>query len=151
MLSVISPYATYLRHCRSGISVEVRLGSPESPNCSGLGICGIEPESVLSTTSQSNGVRGYLRIDPPTGRLLIHFTNESLGEEIRQKHFPPAGFSLGHEVQLPNWLVAALRLPAGRHRIEAGSYPTLDDGTFTTLSVRISAADECQYTLRLAA
>ncbi len=139
MHSLITPYLTYLRDCRAGLGVMVRLGSPEYTDCSSLGICELFVEDHLSTgRCRSTCVPAYLRLDTPTGRLLLHFENRAISVEIRRHHFPRGGFTVLHPYHLPPRFVEDLQLEGGPYQIEGGTYPLLDDGTFTTLSLRLT-------------
>ncbi len=142
MHSLITPYLAYLRDCRAGLAVMVRLGSPEFADCRSLGICELFIDDHLPAgPCRSTCVPAYLRLDAPTGRLLLHFEDRAITPEVRRRHFPPGGFTLLHPYRLPPRLAEHLHLECRHYQLGAGTYPLLDDGTFTTLSLRLTLRD----------
>ena len=132
--------------------MDVQLGSPRTHHCSSLGICQMHVPGTVPESQCRNLVSAFARIDRPTGRLLLHIVTDTIAEAVRQLHFPTTGFRVRDDYQLPNWVTEALRLPPGDYRIACGRYPSLDDGTFTTLSFRLAqSATVSTPVLRLAA
>ncbi len=148
-----TPYLTYLRACRSGLRVMIRLGSPDHEDCRYLGICEMVAEDRLTPGGcPSTCVPAYLRMDVPTGRLLLHVDDRAITPAIRKLHFPPPGFTVLRPYFLPTRIGDQLGLPEPDYRIATGTYPVLDDGTFTTLSLRlVSAGARTRSRLRTAA
>ena len=134
----LTPYPSYLRACRAGLRLEVQLGSPRTHDCSSVGICQLHPSGTLLRGACTQVVTAYLRVDVPTGRLLLHVLSEGLDPEVRRRHFPQTGFTVREAYTLPEWVREALGLAPGRYRIAPGRYPTLEDGTFHTLSLRLT-------------
>ena len=100
----------------------------------------MQPLDYLPRQSCATVLPAYLRLDRPTGRLLLHFDTDAITEAVRQQHFPADRFRVPASYRLPSWVVRGLELPAGVYRIVPGEYPALGDGEFTTLSVRITTA-----------
>ena len=100
----------------------------------------MQPPDYLLHKSCATVLLAYLRLDRPTGRLLLHFDTGAITEAVRQHHFPADRFRVPCSYRLPSWVVRGLELPAAVYRIVPGRYPTLGDEAFTTLSVRITTA-----------
>ena len=132
-------YEQYLRECQAGLPVEIILGSPRSENCRDLGVCRIYMEGQLPDSPPcANRLAAYLRLEPHTERLLIHFLSCGVTPDIRRDHFPDDRFRVTDAYRFTPAVCAALRLPAGRSfRIYPGNYPVLDDGHLLTVSARI--------------
>ncbi len=100
----------------------------------------MQPPDYLPRQSCAVVLPAYLRLDRPTGRLLLHFDATAITEAVRRQHFPADRFRVPCSYRLPSWVVRGLELPAAVYRIVPGEYPALGDGEFTTLSVGISTA-----------
>ncbi|THH42074.1 hypothetical protein [Neolewinella litorea] len=136
-----SSLTTYHRACRSGLSVDVRLGSPDLRNCAGLGICSILlREEMPARPACPDGLPAYLRLEPVTGRLLLHLLTAAVTPFLHRRHFPDGCLTLPQDYALPRALTDALGLPEGPHDIAAGTYPILQDEVFVTCSFRLGAA-----------
>ena len=98
------------------------------------------PLNYLPRQSCATVLAAYLRLDRPTGRLLLHFDTTAITEGVRQQHFPADRFRVPASYRLPSWVVRGLELPAAVYRIVPGEYPALGDGEFTTLSVGLTTA-----------
>ena len=132
-------YQEYLLRCQAGVPAEVTLGSPRSRDCADLGVCRVQLENeVRSCTDCSAVATAYLRIDPPTGRLLIHILACSLSEEDRAFHFGDDYLTVDHSYQLSAAVRRAIGLPEGDYRISPGNYPILDDEDLLTVSVGLA-------------
>lgn len=82
-------------------------------------------------------VSALLRIDGPTGRLLLHMDNLTLHELTRKRQFAADLFDMEVPFAVPLRIAEELGLPVENHAIAPGRYPILDDGEFTTLSLRL--------------
>ncbi|CAH0999752.1 hypothetical protein LEM8419_01052 [Neolewinella maritima] len=100
----------------------------------------MQPVGFVPAADCARVVEAYLRIDVPTGRLLVHFTNTSIAPDTRQQHFSGAVFTVRDSYRLPSWVVEQLGLPPSVYRITPGRYPSLEDDAFTSLSVRLSGS-----------
>ena len=137
MLPTISPYDRYLASCRRGHRLGVLLGSPRLGGCRGQGICDMVLDDELHRHNCPRFARAYARVDPLTGRLLLHFVNASIDAETELIHFHDGSFTVEHAYALPRRIARSLDLPPGEYRIASGNYPLLEDEEFTTLSLRI--------------
>lgn len=137
----ISPNQQYWRNCQAGIPAEVVLGSPKTPNCERLGICRMNLERNSSRLTCKNSLLAYLRIDIPTGRLLIHFVAESISPSCAEYFFKNGVFMLPDDFQLPAGVVTALNLDlqAADYRLQKGKYLVLNDDYFSTISLRLTS------------
>lgn len=137
----ISPNQQYWRNCQAGVPAEVVLGSPKTPHCKHLGICRMNLERDSSRLSCKNSLLAYLRVDAPTGRLLIHFVAESITPSCAEYFFSGGVFTLPDDFQLPAGVVAALNLDprAADYRLQKGRYLVLDDDYFATISLRLTS------------
>ena len=133
-------FSDYHAACRRGLRLSVQLGSPRSVDCSSVGICRMQPPDYLPRKSCATVLLAYLRLNRPTGRLLLHFDATAITEAVRQQHFPADRFRVPCSYRLPSWVVRGLELPAAVYRIVPGGYPALGDGEFITLSVGITTA-----------
>ncbi len=133
-------FSDYHAACRRGLRLSVHLGSPRSGNCSATGICSLQSLDYVPRQSCAVVLPAYLRLDRPTGRLLLHFDTSAITETARGQHFANDRFRVPCSYRLPSWVVRGLDLPAGVYRIVPGEYPVLGDGVFTTLSVGITTA-----------
>lgn len=136
----------FWRNCQAGIPAEVILGSPKSPQCKNLGICRIQLERTLPLLSCKNRTMAYLRIDQPTGRLLLHFVNSSITEQCAAYFFASGSFHITEDYILPQAVAAAL-CPDWQTkdcRIKSGSYPVLNDDHFVSVSVRVAAKPQSE-------
>ncbi len=133
-------FSDYHAACHRGLRLSVQLGSPRSGDCSSVGICNLQPPDYLPRQSCATVLPAYLRLDRPTGRLLLHFDTSAITKTVRQQHFAADRFRVPCSYRLPSWVVRGLELPAGVYRIVPGEYPVLGDDAFTTLSVRVTTA-----------
>lgn len=144
MHQTINAQQKFWRNCQAGIPAEVILGSPKSPECKNLGICRIQLERTLPLPSCKNRTIAYLRVDLPTGRLLVHFLNSSITDECAAHFFKSGVFHISEDYILSPEVVSAL-YPGQRIkncRIRSGNYPVLNDDHFVSLSVRVTTKAE---------
>lgn len=141
-------YRDYLRECQTGILTEIVLGSsqPSAINQRGISRIHLGGELFL-TPSCSDRVSAYLRLDPYSGRLLIHFLTCSISDAVREKHFAEDRFMVEDGYPLGGQMARELRLVGDDHWINAGNYPLLDDGELLTVSVRVRQLVELPATL----
>lgn len=133
-----TPYARYLAACRGGLRAEVRLGSPRHPDCGGHGICSILlPAATAALPPCPARLPAYLRVDAPTGRLLLHLDRTALAPQLYRRHFPDGRLWLPGPVPLPAEVLHALGQP-GPRCLPPGRYPTLEDEHFITLSLPLA-------------
>jgi hypothetical protein len=83
-------------------------------------------------------IMGYLRIDIPTGRLLLHFPISWINEHLRQRFFNNQLFRMDDDFVVPKSIAKGLGFTKEAVKIERGTYPILDDEQFLTLSLRTS-------------
>lgn len=131
-------YNNYLLNCQEGILTQVTLGSAKFSDCRNLGICRMDMMPKISNSGCENCLPGYLRLDLPTGRLLLHFVASSVDQKIYQRFFQKQTFRMDEDFLLPANIVKLLKLPQRTVIIEQGAYPVLNDDRFLTLSLRIS-------------
>lgn len=86
----------------------------------------------------------YLRIDPPTNRLLVHFLSCSLNEESAARFFKSTTFRMDDDYYLPKDVARSLTAGGApkEYCIEKGDYPILVDDYFHTVSLRLAEAME---------
>ena len=146
MYQTMSAYQQFWRNCQSGIPAEVILGSPKTPRCKNLGICQIRLEQTSPQANCENRAVAYLRIDKPTGRLLIHFLNQSMSQGCLNYFFGQGVFKMKDGFILPTSVSSALMLNSerGACRVEKGDYLILSDDHFLTVSLRLSVGIERQ-------
>ena len=140
MHHLTTSFSSYNTAYRRVLRLSVRLGSPRSGDCSSVGICSMQPLGYVPDTDCAAVVEAYLRLDRPTGRLLLHFSNDSINDTIRAQHFADGRFTVADSYRLPSWVVRELELPAAVCRIAPGRYPVLADDCFTTLSAGLTTA-----------
>lgn len=140
----ISIYQQFWRNCQAGTPAEVILGSPKTPHCKNLGICQIRLEQTTPQLNCENRAIAYLRIDRPTGRLLIHFLKKSMSKGCINYFFGAGHFKMKDDFLLPEGVSSALILKKKgmTYRVEKGDYLILSDDHFLTVSLRLSAASE---------
>jgi len=143
----MSAYQQFWRNCQSGIPAEVILGSPKTAGCKNLGICQIKLEQTRPQANCDNRTVAYLRIDQPTGRLLIHFLHQSMSEGCLNYFFGKGLFRMKDGFVLPTSVSSALMLTSerGACRVEKGDYLILNDDHFLTVSLRLSVGVERQH------
>lgn len=129
----------FWRNCQAGTPAEVILGSPKTPHCKNLGICRIQLEHTLAFPSCRNKIAAYLRVDEPTGRLLIHFLKSSVSAECADYFFSGGVFRVEDDYVLSAEVASALLVgePIGDCRLLKGIYPVLSDDHFLTISVKL--------------
>jgi hypothetical protein len=152
-LSAPQSFHQFWRNCQAGIPAEVILGSPKTRHCKNFGICRVSLEHGQISGFCDNKTVAYLRIDPPTNRLLLHFLTCSFNESCDQRFFAGGEFRMDEDYLLPNEIISALlnKKEPETYLIEKGHYPILIDEHFHTVSLRISAATEIQRAVALAA
>lgn len=132
-------YQNYLTNCQKGISAEVVLGSPRFADCRNFGICRMNLAPQNSSCNCKDCLACFLRIDAPTGRLLIHLPVTSISKTARQRFFSADTFRIDDPFYLPKAISAALAISANGYYIDKGEYPLLDDAHFLTVSLRLKA------------
>ncbi|MEM9528751.1 MAG: hypothetical protein AAGA31_19215, partial [Bacteroidota bacterium] len=133
---------------------EIVLGSPKSASCRQFGVCRIYfAGETLLIPACADRVSGYLRREPQTGRLLVHFLVCTLSAAIREKHFADGYFFIAHPYALRRDLSDKLDLPEGDHQLSPGKYPVMDDRHLLTVSLALRpvAAAPAWPEVRLAA
>ena len=129
----------YLDACRNGLRAEARLGSPRLRNCAGIGICSIEPVRAPKLRPACGpSIPAFVRLDAPTGRLLLHLESCAISPMLRRRHFADGLLRVADACRLSATLVTDLGLPEEPFYIAPGRYPVLDDGTFLTLSLALA-------------
>lgn len=152
-LSAPNSFHQFWRNCQAGIPAEVILGSPKTRHCKDFGICRVSLEQSQLSGFCDNKTVAYLRIDPPTNRLLLHFLSCSFNEACEQRFFAEGEFRMDGDYLLPNEITTVLlnKEKPESYLIEKGSYPILIDEHFHTVSLRLSAATAVQQAVALAA
>jgi hypothetical protein len=137
-LNVSAAYSQFQRNCQEALPAEVVLGSPKTKDCRNFGICRIRMNTT-GLSKECRSVQAYLRIDLPTGRLLLHFVTGSLATPCAMRHFANNSFRIEEDFQIPMPVVKALALDGGYQSIfmEKGIYPTMQDANFYTVSIRL--------------
>lgn len=131
-------YRMYLRKSQAGLPAEIVLGSPKSASCRHFGVCRIYfLGETLLIPACADRVSGYLRREPQTGRLLVHFLVDTLSVAIREKHFAEGYFRITHPYTLRRDLSDKLDFPEGDHQLCPGKYPVMDDGHLLTVSLAL--------------
>lgn len=102
--------------CRSGIPMELSV-PPDGPDRAGSIPC-------------------FVRLDEPTGRLLVHFARRAPG--VRDLTFPEGHFAVNTKYSLPKEV--GFR-SGGTCWVEPGRYPVLSCDNFLTVSLRLSVED----------
>jgi hypothetical protein len=132
-------YYHYLLNCQEGILTQVTLGSAKFSDCRNFGICRMNLMPKINNDGCKNRLFGYLRQDPPTGRLLLHFISSSVDQETYQLFFCNQAFRMEENFVLPVAIANKLNLTDRPVIIERGTYPVLKGDHFLTLSLRINA------------
>lgn len=137
-------FQQYWRNCQSGIPAEVILGSPKTEKCDNFGICRVSLDLNSNLGGCGNTTVAYLRIDPPTNRLLIHFLSCSLNDEVTTRFFESSTFRMDDDYYLPKNVGRSLTVGSTpkEYCIEKGNYPILADEHFHTVSLRLTQAME---------
>jgi hypothetical protein len=91
------------------------------------------------------------RIDPPTDRLLLHISPDTLTPALRARYFRDGYFGLPRAFAVPTTVLRAIGKDGDDYRIPGGRYPMLDDGTFLTLSLPLRDRQSLLRPLRRAA
>lgn len=130
--------ANYIQECQTGILADVVLGNPKA-ECCGSGICHIHIGPHAMSPEACNGINllAFIRMDDVHGRLLIHFLTDSIDEQCLQEHFINSSLVLSEDFELPIALTTRLNYLHQVLTIKAGEYPLLNDGLFSTISVRL--------------
>ena len=128
----------YLDDCQTGILTQVTLGSPKFLDCRNFGVCRMRAISEVTNTGCSNCLTGYLRIDIPTGRLLLHFPIFLISGKLHQRFFNNQLFRMDDDFVIPPTIAKNLGYTKDVVIIERGTYPILNDEHFLTLSLRLS-------------
>jgi len=146
-------FQQYWRECQAGIPAEVILGSPKSKDCENFGICRVSLEQGQIRGFCDNKTIAYLRIDPPTNRLLIHFLSCSFNTDCAQRFFREGTFRIDDDYYLPQEITRALTNAEtiSNFRIAKGLYPMLIDDHFHTVSLRLARVSESLRAVPLAA
>ncbi|WP_020568812.1 hypothetical protein [Neolewinella persica] len=98
---------------------------------------------VISGTTHNgcnNCLRGYLRVDIPTGRLLLHFPTSLIKGNLQQRFFNNQLFRMDDDFVIPTSIAKNLGYTGETVKIRRGTYPVLNGEQFLTLSLRISVA-----------
>jgi hypothetical protein len=129
--------AQYLDNCRTGILTQVTLGSPKFLDCRNFGVCRMRVISEVTHDGCSNCLTGYLRVDIPTGRLLLHFPISLIKGNLQQRFFNNQLFRMDDDFVIPKSIAKGLGFTRETVKIECGTYPILNDEQFLTLSLRV--------------
>lgn len=125
-------YQQFMRNSQNGLPVEVSLVASGLPGAS-FSVCLEGEYSVVTTTAP---IMAYIRLDPPTGRLLTHFLRASITGTCHQAHFRQNAFTCSGQTLSPG-VVEALGWKPGNYHLAKGQYPILADADFYTVSARI--------------
>jgi len=149
----ISLFQQFWRECQSGTPAEVILGSPKMKDCKNFGICRVSLEKSQSNRFCDNKTVAYLRIDIPTGRLLIHFLTCSFNADCADRFFRAGNFRMDDHYFLSKEIANALSLDRAQQSfyVEKGNYPILIDEHFHTVSLRLSNTEASEIPMALAA
>jgi len=132
--------AQYLDNCRTGTLTQVTLGSPKFLDCRNFGICRMRAISEITHAGCNNCLVGYLRVDIPTGRLLLHFPIFLIEGKLHQRFFNNQLFRMDDDFVVPKSIARSLGFRKEMVTVERGTYPILNDEQYLTLSLRVSAA-----------
>lgn len=146
-------FQQYWRECQAGTPAEVILGSPKVEHCKNFGICRVSLEQGRVQGFCNNKTTAYLRIDPPTNRLLVHFLSCSFNDECAERFFQEGVFRMDEDYHLPLNISRALTNSetVASYRIEKGNYPLLVDDHFHTVSLRLARIVFATQVVQLAA
>ncbi|MTB50705.1 hypothetical protein [Lewinella sp. W8] len=114
-------------------------------------MCKIHLEPSVQDCQCDNLVAAYLRLDPPTGRLLLHFLGCSISPDCRQRFFANRSFRIEDDFPLPIPVMDALNLGGHSFYLERGDYPLLEDDHFLTVSLRLGSTAALGVPQRMAA
>ena len=131
-------YYHYLLNCQEGIFTQVTLGSAKFSDCRNFGICRMNLMPEPNNSGCKNCLYAYLRLDPPTGRLLFHFIFSSVDQKNYQRFFSKEIFRMEDDFVLPVAIANKLNFTNRPVIIERGTYPVLKGDRFLTLSLRVS-------------
>lgn len=139
-----SPIAQHLTIAQRGILAEVVFGNPNA-GCRNMGICKMHigpravvvPNELKDSTCSCKKSIAFVRKDGNDG-VFIHFLNYSLSAKQYTTYFPGNCFVVEAPYSLPKALCSALGLgEQGQFSLQPGHYPTLNDGVYHTISVRV--------------
>lgn len=149
----ISLFQQFWRECQSGTPAEVILGSPKMKDCKNFGICRVSLEKSHDNRFCDNKTAAYLRVDPLTGRLLIHFLSCSFNTDCAERFFQTGNFRMDEDYFLSKEMADALSLDRTKTSfyVEKGNYPILIDDHFHTVSLRLSNTEASDIPMALAA